>query len=89
VWAATLEPEALLLLRLVRLSPGGDVDLTADFGDFQKGDYGWMPRRFDVKSPTGGWQTLVRITNLEPNPFLIENNFKLNTSFSPKIETCR
>lgn len=89
VWAATLEPESLLLVRLVRLNPAGEVDLTADFGDFKQGEFGWMPRRFDVKSPAAGWQTVVRITNLETNPFLIENNFKLNPVFSPKIEMCR
>jgi hypothetical protein len=89
VWGATLEPQKLLLTRLVRLSPAGDVDLTADFGDFQSGEDGWLPRRFEIASPPGGWKTLVKINKVEPNPFLVEKNFKLETTFSAKTEACR
>ena len=89
VWGATLEPEKLLLTRLVRLSPDGDIDLTADFGDFQSGEDGWLPRRFVIESPQGGWKTLVKINKVEPNPFLVEKNFQLETTFSAKTEECR
>jgi hypothetical protein len=88
-WAATLEKDTLLLLRVVRLTPGGDMDLTADFGDFSSGEYGWLPRHFDVRSPVGDWRTVVRINSLETNPFLVEKNFQLELTFSPKIEECR
>lgn len=89
VWGATLEPEKLLLTRLVRLGPSGDIDLTADFGDFQSGEGGWLPRRFQIESPQGGWKTLVKINKIEPNPFLVEKNFQLETTFSAKTEQCR
>ena len=89
MWGATLEPNNLLLTRLVRLSPDGDIDLTADFGDFQSGEDGWLPRRFEIKSPPGGWKTLVKINKVEPNPFLVEKNFQLETTFSAKTEECR
>jgi outer membrane lipoprotein-sorting protein len=89
VWGATLEPQKLLLTRLVRLSPDGDIDLTADFGDFQSGEDGWLPRRFEITSPSGGWKTLVKINKVEPNPFLVEKNFQLETTFSAKTEECR
>lgn len=89
VWGATLDPKTLHVVRLVRLNPSGDVDLTADFGDFKTGDDGWLPRRFDVQSPTGGWRTSVKIEKLEPNPFLVEKNFLLDLTFSAKVETCR
>jgi outer membrane lipoprotein-sorting protein len=89
VWGATLDPQNLYLKRLVRLSPAGEVDLTADFGDFQTGDDGWLPRRFEVQSPVGQWKTLVKISKIESNPFLVEKNFKLETAFSAKTEDCR
>jgi hypothetical protein len=89
VWGATLEPQKLLLTRLVRLSPDGEIDLTADFGDFQSGEDGWLPRRFEIASPPGGWKTLVKINKVESNPFLVEKNFQLETMFSAKTEECR
>jgi len=89
VWAATLEPQTLNLKRLVRLNPAGEVDLTADFGDFKSGDDGWLPRRFEVQSPKGGWKTVIIISKIEANPFLIEKNFQLEPMFSPAIEQCR
>lgn len=89
VWGATLDPQNLYLKRLVRLSPAGEVDLTADFGDFQTGDDGWLPRRFEVQSPIGQWKTLVKISKIEPNPFLVEKNFRLETVFSAKTEDCK
>jgi hypothetical protein len=89
LWVATLEPKDLLLRRLVRLTAAGDIDLTADFGDFKTGDDGWLPRRFDIQSPSGGWRTSVRIEKLEQNPFLLEKNFLLEPTFSTKTETCR
>ncbi|MBI5569543.1 MAG: hypothetical protein HY914_06310 [Desulfomonile tiedjei] len=89
LWGATVEPKDLFLTRLVRLNPKGDVDLTADFGGFTAGKDGWLPRRFEVQSPTGGWKTTIRIEKLESNPFLVEKNFILEPTFSPKIEECR
>ncbi|MEI7450315.1 MAG: hypothetical protein WCJ75_11890 [Desulfomonile sp.] len=89
VWGATLEPQNLFLKRLVRLSPQGDMDLTADFGDFKTGDEAWLPRRFEVQVPHGGWKTVVRITNVEVNPFIIEKNFQLEPVFSAATENCR
>lgn len=89
VWGATLDPKTLHITRLVRLNPNGDVDLTADFGDFKTGNEGWLPRRFEVHSPAGGWRTSVRIEKIEPNPFLVEKNFALDLTFSAKVETCR
>lgn len=89
VWAATLEPQTLHLKRLVRLNPSGEIDLTADFSEFKAGAEGWLPKRFDVQSTSAGWKTLVRIGQLEPNPFLVEKNFKLETTFSPRIEDCK
>jgi outer membrane lipoprotein-sorting protein len=89
LWVATLEPKNLLLKRLVRLNPGGDIDLTADFGDFKTGDDGWLPRRFDIQCSGGGWRTSVRIEKLEQNPFLLEKNFVLEPTFSTKTEMCQ
>ena len=89
MWAATLDTRNLLLKRVVRLTPSGKTDLTADFGGFSNGDYGWLPRKFDVQSPVGRWRTSVRIEKMETNPFLVEKNFKLQPTFSPKIEECR
>ncbi|HMK35662.1 MAG TPA: hypothetical protein VK463_11385 [Desulfomonilaceae bacterium] len=89
VWGATLDPQSLFLRRLVRLNPAGEVDLTADFGDFAGGSDGWLPRRFEVQSPAGQWKTLVKIGKIESNPFLVEKNFKLETAFSAKTEDCR
>ncbi len=89
LWGATLDAEKLLLKRLVRLGRDGRIDLTADFGDFASGDYGWLPRRFEVRSPVARWRTVVRITKFETNPFLLEKNFRLDPAFSPKIEKCR
>jgi len=88
-WEATLEPKNLLIKRLVRLGPRGQADLTADFGDFKTGDDGWLPRRFEIQSPKGRWRTTIRITKIEPNPFLIEKNFKLEPAFSTKTEKCQ
>ncbi|MCX5861333.1 MAG: hypothetical protein WCG29_10485 [Desulfomonile sp.] len=89
VWGITLEPQNLFLKRLVRLSPGGETDLTADFGDFSSGEDGWLPRRFEVQSPQGGWKTLVRISKIETNPFIVEKNFLLEPVFSTSTESCR
>ncbi len=89
VWGATLDPQTLYLKRLVRLSPRGDVELTADFGDFKTGEDAWLPRRFDLQSPAGAWRTSVHINKLERNPFLLEKNFQLEMTFSAKTETCR
>jgi hypothetical protein len=89
VWGATLDPQTLYLKRLVRLSPAGEVDLTADFGDFKTGEDGWLPRRFEVQSPVAQWKTLVKIDRIESNPFLVEKNFKLETPNSAKTEDCR
>ncbi len=89
VWGATLEPQTLLLKRLVRLTPNGETDLSADFGDFRSGDYGWLSRKFEIQSPKAGWKTTVNISSIEPNPFLVEKNFLLEPAFSAKIEPCR
>jgi hypothetical protein len=89
IWGATLDPQTLYLKRLVRLSPAGEVDLTADFADFKTGDDGWLPRRFEVQSPVAQWKTLVKIDKIEPNPFLVENNFRLEATSSAKTEDCR
>ena len=88
VWRATLEPKKLLVKRLERIGPNS-VDLTADFADFTTGEYGWLPRRFEVQAPKEGWRTVVRITRIEVNPFLVEKNFKLEPAYSPKIENCK
>lgn len=88
-WEATLESKNLLIKRLVRLGPRGEVDLTADFGEFKAGDDGWLPRRFDIHSPTGRWRTTIQITRIEPNPFLVEKNFRLEPAFSTKTESCK
>lgn len=89
LWAATLDAKTLLLKRVVRLTPSGKVDLTADFGGFSNGEYGWLPRKFEVMSPGGQWRTSVSIEKIETNPFLVEKNFQLQPTFSPKIEECR
>ncbi|MBM3301785.1 MAG: hypothetical protein FJY85_17770 [Deltaproteobacteria bacterium] len=89
IWAATLDKEKWHLLRVIRLTTAGDIDLTADFGDFSSGEYGWLPRHFDVRSLTGDWRTVVRINSLETNPFLVEKNFQLEPVFSPKTEECK
>jgi outer membrane lipoprotein-sorting protein len=89
IWTATLEPQTLNLKRLVRLNPDGQADLTADFGDFKSGDDGWLPRRFEVQSPKGAWKTVVIISDIKANPFLIEKNFQLEPMFTPAIEQCR
>jgi outer membrane lipoprotein-sorting protein len=87
-WEATLDNSRLLVTRLVRMGPNGS-DLTADFGDFSSGDHGWLPRRFRVQSRSGGWRTLVKMHKIKINPYLVERNFKLETTFSPSIEKCR
>lgn len=89
VWGATLDPNNLHLLRLVRLNPKGDIDLTADFGDFKSGDDGWLPRKFEVQSINGKWKTVARISKIETNPFLVEKNFQLDNTFSARTEQCR
>jgi outer membrane lipoprotein-sorting protein len=88
-WEATLEPKNLLIKRLVRLGPHGEVDLTANFGEFKTGEDGWLPRRFEIQSPKGGWRTTVQISKIEPNPFLVEKNFKLEPTFSTTTESCK
>ncbi len=89
VWGATFDPQTLFLKRLVRLSPRGEVELTADFGDFKTGEDGWLPRRFDLQSPAGAWRTSIQISKLERNPFLVEKNFALEMPFSAKTEACQ
>jgi outer membrane lipoprotein-sorting protein len=88
-WEATLESKNLLVKRLVRLGPRGEVDLTADFGEFKAGADGWLPRRFDIHSPKGRWRTTIQITRIETNPFLVEKNFRLEPAFSTKTESCK
>ncbi|MFZ5868087.1 MAG: hypothetical protein ACOYXY_19550 [Thermodesulfobacteriota bacterium] len=88
MWKATLDSKDLHVLSLQRLNEG-KPDLLAHFGDFGSGDYGWLPRRFDIQSSRAGWRSLVTIQQLEANPFLVESNFKLETLFSPQIEQCR
>jgi len=88
LWRATLDSKDLYVLSLQRLNEG-KPDLVAHFGDFGAGDYGWLPRRFDIQSARAGWRSLVTIQQLEANPFLVETNFKLETLFSPQIEQCR
>lgn len=89
VWGATLESQSMNLIRLVRINPRGDIDLTADFGDFNQGEDGWLPRKFEVVSPVGGWRTVAKISKIEPNPFLVEKNFQIDPTFSVKTENCR
>jgi len=89
VWGATLDSRSMNLHRLVRINPRGDIDLTADFGDFHQGDEGWLPHKFEVASPVGGWRTLAKISKIEINPFLVEKNFQIEPTFSVKTETCR
>lgn len=89
VWGVTLDAKDLYVQRLERLGSEGEIDLAADFGDFKTGEYGWLPRRFAVKSPLGRWRTIVKITRIETNPFLVEKNFVLEPAFSPKVENCR
>lgn len=89
VWGATLDPQNLYLLRLVRLNPKGDIDLTADFGDFKSGDEGWLPRKFEIQSISGKWKTIAKISKIEANPFIVEKNFQLDNTFSAKTEQCR
>lgn len=89
LWGVTLDAKDLYVKRLERLNADGEIDLAADFGDFKTGEYGWLPRRFAVKSPLGNWKTLVKIGRIEINPFLVEKNFVLEPTFSPKIENCR
>ena len=88
LWKATLEGNKLLLKRLEKIV-GKKVELTADFGSFSDGKYGWLPKRFDVRCPSAGWRTVVTISKMEINPFLIEKNFKLDPTFSPKVEVCK
>lgn len=87
-WRVTLDANKLLLIRVEKVGPQS-VELTSDFGDYTEGDYGWLPRRFDVRSAPGGWRTLVKISKIEINPFLVEKNFELEPAFSPKIEQCK
>jgi outer membrane lipoprotein-sorting protein len=89
IWAATLDPKNLFLKRLVRISPYGEVDLAADFSEFREGEDGWLPRKFEVQSTIGGWRTVVRISKIEINPFVVEKNFQLDPMFSAKTEECR
>ncbi len=89
VWGATLDSRTMNLLRLVRINPRGEIDLTADFGEFHQGDYSWLPHKFEVVSPVGGWRTLAKISKIEVNPFLVEKNFQIEPTFSVKTESCR
>lgn len=89
IWGATLDPQTLFLKRLVRITPYGEVDLSADFGDFRDGEYGWLPKRFEVQSVVGGYRTMVRINKIEINPYVVEKNFQLEPMFSTKVEECR
>ncbi|MDR3605617.1 MAG: hypothetical protein P4L38_13380 [Syntrophaceae bacterium] len=89
VWGATLNSRNMNLLRLVRINPRGDIDLTADFGDFHQGADGWLPHKFEIVSPVGGWRTLAKISKIEINPFLVEKNFQIDPTFSVKTEICR
>ncbi|MFH0957954.1 MAG: hypothetical protein V1897_04545 [Pseudomonadota bacterium] len=89
VWGATLDTRTLNLIRLVRIDHRGDIDLTADFADFKQGENGWLPARFEVSSPVGGWRTIAKISKIEANPFLLEKNFQIEPTFSVKTETCR
>jgi len=89
IWAATLDPKNLFLKRLVRITPYGEVDLSADFSEFKEGEDGWLPRKFDIQSTPGGWRTIVRISKIEINPFVVEKNFQLDPMFSAKTEECR
>ncbi|MGD9817515.1 MAG: hypothetical protein AB7V04_02330 [Desulfomonilaceae bacterium] len=73
----------------MRLNPRGEIDLTADFGDFKSGDDGWLPRKFEIQSISGKWRTLAKISKIETNPFLVEKNFQLENTFSAKIEQCK
>lgn len=87
-WRVTLDAKKLLLMRIEKVG-SRSVELTSDFGDYADGEYGWLPRRFDVRSPQGGWRTLVKISKIEINPFLVEKNFELAPTFSAKIEECK
>ncbi len=87
-WRATLDSRKLLLRRLER-HKDGHVGLRADFGDFKSGDYGWVPRLFEVESEKAGWRSTVRISRMEVNPFLVQKNFELETTFSAKVERCK
>jgi hypothetical protein len=86
-WLATLDSKDLKLLRLKRAEQKGR-ELTAIFGEFGSGKLGWIPHAFTVNSPRGGWKSTVKIKRLEINPFLVENNFKLDPVFSVNIEKC-
>jgi hypothetical protein len=87
-WRVTLDAKKLLLIRIEKVGPRS-VELTSDFGDYGEGDYGWLPRRFDIRSAQSGWRTLVKISKIEINPFLVQKNFELEPAFSPKIEECK
>ncbi len=87
-WLATVDARKLLVNRLERVGRSGP-DLVAEFGDFNTGAHGWLPRRFKVVAKTGGWQTLVKMSKIEANPFLVEKNFILEPMFSPKVEECK
>lgn len=87
-WRVTLDAQNLLLVRIEKMGLRS-VELIADFGDYGEGEYGWLPRRFDVRSTQGAWRTLVKISKIEINPFLVQKNFELEPAFSPKIEECK
>lgn len=87
-WRATLEAKKLFVKRLERMA-GNRPDLIADFSDFGDGEHGWLPRRFEVQAPADGRRTLVKILKFDVNPFVTENNFKLQPMFSPTVEECR
>ncbi len=88
MWLATLDSSELKLLRLERVDTRGK-ELTADFGEFGSGEFRWLPLVFNVVSPRGGWKSLIKIKNIELNPFLVESNFKLEPVFSVKTESCQ
>lgn len=87
-WRATVDMGRMAVIKLERMQ-GAEADLVAEFGDFSSGEYGWLPKRFRVVAKTGGWQTMVKMTNIETNPFLVEKNFVLEPMFSPKVEYCK
>lgn len=88
MWRATVDTQRMVLLQLERMGSQGP-DLVAEFGDFSSGEFGWLPKRFRVVAKTGGWQTMVKMNNIETNPFLVEKNFILEPMYSPEIERCK
>lgn len=86
-WRCSIEPERLVIVKMERMVRGR-ADVTAQFGDFRKGKFGWLPQRYDVRSDTANWRTLIHIKKMEFNPFLVEKNFRIDPAFKTKTETC-